>query len=730
MKRQILFVKIRLFLFVTMFCIYAPALGDRIDSLRPKIWGIDNSLAIPPGSIITEAVLTVHNITKVSENSDDTLYVRLLDDPPVGFKSIDNNLELNTSSDVPGVLLTQPYRDITAGNEDLVYTFSDLNDESSRLWNVFNSQSQALAGYSSSLLQLIDYAGNGTPFGLGFDPNATTNYDFETITLELTIESFDGSVQPHMITLTTSLMETIGPRHVDEGSTLTFDVITQSIDTVVSAQPLPAGASFSNNTFSWTPGYDQAGTYDVEFRATDGEYEDSQNVTLTVNNVPVVSSIKILGPAQVNENSAASYTCTATYDDGSTETVAAAWGENSGYASINNGVLTTGDVLADQQCTITASYQGRTDTHSVTITYIPALTSIAINGPTQVNENSTASYTCTATYDDGSTETVAAAWSENSGYASINDGVLTTGDVLADQQCAITASYQGQIDTHSVTITYIPVLTSIAINGPAQVSENSTASDTCIATYDDGSTETITAAWSENSGYASINDGVLTTGDVLADQQCTITASYQGRTDTHSVTITYIPALTSIAINGPAQVNENSTASYTCIATYDDDSTSIVAAAWGENSGYASINDGVLTTGDVLADQQCTITASYQGQIGTHSVTIVNEQAAAPVLAPIGDKNISERSTLTFEVFVSGENAEQITCSAQNLPAGATFENNVFTWRPWYGTAGDYEVTFIATDGNLTDSETITITVTPVKTASWYERWFRHLDLR
>ncbi len=556
MKRLTVVVPALPLLLVAIFCICDPAFGRQISPGRYYTWGISNSnLDIPDGSIITEAVLTIHGITNIDENDSDALQVRLLDNLPLDFTAGDNTKD--DTFENQGVLLTPVYHDMAPGYEDLVYTFSDLNDESSGLWNVFNPDDPSMTGYSSLLLQLIDYAGNGTPLGFGLDPNGISSYAFDKITLELTVDSFSGPASPYLMTFTTSLIETIGPRNVDEGSTLTFDVITLDPDTVVSAQPLPAGASLSNNTFAWTPGYDQAGTYDIEFGATDGEYEDIETVTLTVNNVPVVTSIQILGPAIVNENSTASYTCTATYDDLSTSAVTATWNENSNYASINNGVLTTGDVLANQQCTITASYENQTDIHNVTITYIPEITALTISGPAQVNENSTVAYTCTATYDDLGTSTVTATWNENSNYAAID-------------------------------------------------------------------------------------------------------------------------------------------------------------------------SNGNLATDLVISDQPCQITASYQGRTATYTVTIVNA-LMPPVLAPIGNKSVDEKKTLAFEVIAAGANGEPITCWAENLPKGATFDGNIFTWRPWYGDAGSYDVTFVASDGYQEDSQTITITVNPVKLASWYERWRKHL---
>ena len=135
----------------------------------------------------------------------------------------------------------------------------------------------------------------------------------------------------------------------------------------------------------------------------------------------------------------------------------------SSSASISGGTLTTEPVSSDQGVTITATYSGKSDTHFVTIQDIPAtVSSILITGPTQVDEDSTAQYTATATYSDGSTANVtgSAVWSENSSSASISGGTLTTEPVSSDQGVTITATYSGQSDTHSVTIQDIPATVS------------------------------------------------------------------------------------------------------------------------------------------------------------------------------------------------------------------------------------------------------------------------------
>lgn len=91
----------------------------------------------------------------------------------------------------------------------------------------------------------------------------------------------------------------------------------------------------------------------------------------------------------------------------------------------------------------------------------------------------------------------------------------------------------------------------------------------------------------------------------------------------------------------------------------------------------------------------------------------------APVLAGIGAKSVDEESALTFTVSASDADGDSLTYSASNLPDGASFNTatRVFTWTPADGQAGTYSVTFDVTDGYLTDSESVAITVNEVNHA-------------
>jgi hypothetical protein len=98
---------------------------------------------------------------------------------------------------------------------------------------------------------------------------------------------------------------------------------------------------------------------------------------------------------------------------------------------------------------------------------LKTLESITISGSTRVNESSTATYTCTANYSDGSNKTVTPNWEDNSiYYAEIDSsGKLTTNSVTSDKSVTITASYGGKTDTHNVTIKNVPTEQEIYVKG-------------------------------------------------------------------------------------------------------------------------------------------------------------------------------------------------------------------------------------------------------------------------
>ncbi len=97
--------------------------------------------------------------------------------------------------------------------------------------------------------------------------------DWETVTITVK----DNNRAP--------LLDAIGPKSVEAGSTLTFSVRGADPDDdplTYSASGLPPGAAFSGTEFRWTPGVSHGGSHTVEFAVSDGLEQDSEAVVVTV----------------------------------------------------------------------------------------------------------------------------------------------------------------------------------------------------------------------------------------------------------------------------------------------------------------------------------------------------------------------------------------------------------------------------------------------------------------
>ncbi|MBN2161954.1 MAG: hypothetical protein JXR25_03815 [Pontiellaceae bacterium] len=370
----------------------------------------------------------------------------------------------------------------------------------------------------------------------------------------------------------------------------------------------------------------------------------------------LLTGVSVSGAQSVDEESDAQYTCVATYSDGSVDSVDAVWSTDSEVVTMSsNGLMTVGSIDVDCSVIVTAVYGGKAASISVNLNDVaPALSGLTITGPVSLDEGTTAAYSCSANWSDGTTSDVIPVWSVDSSYASISDdGFLSASDVPSDQSVIISASYGGVTASNSVTVTYVaPTLSGISISGPISLDEGTTAGFSCSASWSDGVVAEVVAVWSEDSPYASISgDGVLSASDVTSDQSVTVVAAYGGMTDTQTVTIHYVaPTLSSITISGPVSLDEESTAAYSCTANWSDGTTTAVSPVWSESSPYASISsDGVLSASDVDCDQTFEVTALYGGLTDVYPVSI---NYIAPVTTEINIVGISEMDENSTNGFV------------------------------------------------------------------------------
>ncbi len=313
--------------------------------------------------------------------------------------------------------------------------------------------------------------------------------------------------------------------------------------------------------------------------------------------------------------------------------------------------------------------------------------------------------------------------------------VPTTGSIISrgDQQLSI-------IDhpdfTKGVKIT-------AAVNGgstPAQVSACSgaasyvlTPGDEITVTCASVGTEVVYGSI-ETTFVTNLNEqatAVLQLGDKIIFYPDTITFVNNGINAVNVVfrgaTVT-IPTGTTKSLNAPPvltvpgtqTVNENVLLTF-AISAVDPENDPITYSATGLPPGATFTPATKTFSWKPSYTQAGTYKVTFKATAGTLSATktvtikVVNVNRP-PVLTSPGNKTVNENVQLTFILSATDPDGGTLTYSAVNLPAGATFTpaTKTFSWKPSYTQAGSYSVTFKVSDGFLTNSKTITITVVNV----------------
>jgi len=506
-----------------------------------------------------------------------------------------------------------------------------------------------------------------------------------------------------------------------------------------SAQNLPTGTLFAGNTFTWTPTYEQAGTYQVTFIVSDSLDTDSEAITMTVNGTNRAPVLTGIGDKSVSESAQLTFTVSATDPDGDTLAYSV---QNLPVGALFIGNTFTWTPTYDQagshQVTFIVTDSQDTDSEAITITVngtnrAPVLTGI---GDKSVSEGAQLTFTVSAIDPDGDTLAYSA---QNLPAGALFVGNTFTWTPTYDQagsyQVTFIASDSLDTDAETITITVNnvnrpPILANITNKS---VAENNQLLFIISATDPDGdtlsySTENLPAGatlnnrffrWTPSFDQAGLYDVTFTVNDGIAVDSQTMT-----------ITVDNVNREPSLEAIGDKTVDEGSQLTFVVIAI-DPDGDTIAYSAQNLPEGATFTDQTFLwqPTNEMAGSYQVTFTASDSLNTVLETVTItVNNANAAPVLAPIGDKSIDENKELTFTISATDIDGDTIIYSVENLPSGASFENDTFTWWTWYGQAGTYELTFIASDTQLQDSKTVTITVNTVQTASWYQTWLSHLE--
>ena len=480
------------------------------------------------------------------------------------------------------------------------------------------------------------------------------------------------------------ILNAIGSQTVTENSTLNFTVSATDPDNdpiIYSALNLPIGATFNSQTFNWTPGSSQAGSYQVTFTAYDGQASDSEQITITVNAAPI-SGPEIASFTLINADSDQPVF---------------------GYDPLtNNSQINLADI-GTNNLSIRANVAGGT----------AGSVKFALNSIDPYHIENAAPY---ALQGDNSGDYHP--WNPGTGSHTISATAYSGANATGSSGSALSISID--IINSGGSSNQAPVLNSI---GNKTVNENSDLIFSVSATDGDGDALT----------YNAVN---LPAGAQFANQAFTWRPTYDQAGDNYQVTfivsdgtdqtpetinitvfnVNRPPTLTSIS---DQQASINSPVIF-AITANDPDGDPIIYSAQDLPTGATFTNQTFSWTPDSTASELNTITfyaTDGQDQDYLTITIIVGSDNEPPVLAPVGDQEINELTPLSISLLASDPDGDPLSYSANTMPVGATLEDNLFSWTPTYGQAGIYQVTFIVSDNELVDFETIIITVNNVNQA-------------
>lgn len=168
-----------------------------------------------------------------------------------------------------------------------IYNVSTINNVSGKIefaCTRFNTKSGVTGSGTLSVIKFIGEGAGSSAIHLQKVVVVDSNIN------ELTVSANDGSVNVN----TPPEMHPIGDRTVQEAELLEFQVSANDPDNgslIYWAENLPIGALFVDKTFSWTPGYNQSGIYNLTFHVSDGTSQDSEAIHINVtdfNRAPII----------------------------------------------------------------------------------------------------------------------------------------------------------------------------------------------------------------------------------------------------------------------------------------------------------------------------------------------------------------------------------------------------------------------------------------------------------
>ena len=576
---------------------------------------------------------------------------------------------------------------------------------------------------------------------------------------DITVQVTDGSLtDSETLTVTVRdvnvapVLNTIDDQTVNELVELTFTATASDDDSLIFSLDgtVPSGAAITDDgNFTWTPTESQDGDHTITVQVTDGSLTDSETLTVTVNEVNVAPVLNTIDDQTVNELVELTFTATASDTDvvdNVVNTLIFSFDGTvpSGAAITSAGVFTwipTESQVGSHDITVQVTDGSLTDSETLTVTVRDVNVAPVLNTIDDQTVNEFVELTFTATASDDDALIFSLDGTVPSGAAITDDGNFTwtpTESQDGDHTITVQVTDGSLTDSETLTVTVnevnvAPVLNTIddqTVNELVELTFTATASDTDVV---DNVVNTLIFSFDGTvpSGAAITDDGNFTwipTESQVGSHDITVQVTDGSLTDSETLTVTVRDVNVAPVLNTIDDQTVNELVELTFTATASDDDALIFSLDGTVPSGAAITDDGNFTwTPTESQDGDHTITVQVTDGSLTDSETLtvtVNEVNVAPVLNTIDDQTVNELVELTFTATASDTDVVDNVVNTLifsfdgTVPSGAAITSaGVFTWIPTESQVGSHDITVQVTDGSLTDSETLTVTVRDVNVA-------------
>ena len=675
----------------------------------------------PTNGVETATVTLVVSDGSLSDTQLFTIAVTSVNDAPVITQG--DTATLTTDEDVPGGL-------------QLAATDVDSAELS---WTASGASNGNVTVESGSVMYTPAANFNGSD---SFDVTVSDGDLSDTITVAVTVNPVND----------VPVITSTAPTLATEGSELSYQLAATDADDDSLTYSLSSGpegmAMTASGLVTWTPG-NGVESASATFTVSDGVADVTQSTSITVaatNDAPMITEGEST-TLTVSEDTDGSITLNAQDPDGNTINWRISSAATKGTASVSGtGESQTvtytpdADFNGSDSFTVEISDGSLTDEITVVVTVNPINDAPAIDQETATittAEDTAGSVSLTAADVDGDDLSWSISSAAENGTASVVDGVVTyTPDTAFNGSDSFTVTVTDSNETDTITVSVVvspendaPVIDQESAS--VTTDEDNAGTTTLTASDIDGDSLTWSVAEGAANGSVTVVDGLVTytpAENFNGTDGFTIAVSDSELSDSIAV------AVTVNSVNDEPVIAQGDSASLTT-AEDTEGSVSLTASdvegdplSWAigatATNGEASVDGGMVTyVPNAGFNGSDTFTVTVNDGVDTDTITI-NVSVSSENDAPVIDQETAAIATTEDQSGAVSLSATDVdsnelnwTVSAAPANGSATVVDGNVTYTPDADYNGSDSFTVEVTDGSLSDSIDVDVTVTAVNDA-------------